>query len=46
MTAKALPIPSHFTPDMVDKVWKVPYQERAETAEKWAKAHEIGPRTY
>ena len=43
MTATGLLIPSHFTPDMVDKVWKVPYQERAEDAEKWAKVHAIEP---
>ena len=43
MTATGLPIPVHFTPDMVDKVWKVPYQERAEDAEKWAKVHGIEP---
>jgi len=43
MTATGLPIPSHFTPDMVDKVWKVPYQKRADDAEKWAKVHEIEP---
>ena len=43
MTTKAPPIPAHFTPDKVDKVWKVPYQERAEDAEKWAKVHGIEP---
>ena len=43
MTTKALPVPSHFNPDAVDKVWKVPYQERAEDAEKWAAAHGIEP---
>lgn len=43
MTVKALPIPPHFAPEAVDKVWKVPYQERAETAEEWAAAHEIQP---
>ena len=43
MTTKALPVPSHFNPGVVDKVWRVPYQERAEDAEKWAKLHGIEP---
>jgi nicotinamidase-related amidase len=38
-----LPIPPHFDPDKVGKVWKVPYQERAEEAEKWAEQHNIQP---
>ncbi|MDZ7291932.1 MAG: isochorismatase [candidate division KSB1 bacterium] len=43
MTRKELPIPPHFNPDKVGEVWKVPYQERAEAAEKWAKQHSIRP---
>jgi nicotinamidase-related amidase len=38
-----LPIPPHFGPDKVGEVWKVPYEERAEEAEKWAKQHNIQP---
>ncbi len=40
---KQLPIPSHFDPDKVGEVWKVPYQERAGEAEKWAKQNNIKP---
>jgi nicotinamidase-related amidase len=43
MAHRDLPIPPHFDPDKVGKVWKVPYQERAEEAEKWAKQHNIEP---
>lgn len=43
MTTRALPIPSHFRPETVDKVWKVPYQQCAESAEKWAETHDIKP---
>jgi nicotinamidase-related amidase len=43
MTRRELPIPPHFNPDGVGKVWKVPYQERAEEARKWVKQHNIKP---
>ena len=43
MRAKELPIPSHFDPKKVGEVWRVPYQERALEAEKWAKEHHIPP---
>lgn len=43
MSRKELPIPFHFKPHKVGEVWKVPYQERAEEAEKWAKEHHIEP---
>jgi nicotinamidase-related amidase len=43
MAHHELPIPAHFDPDKVGEVWKVPYQERAEEAEKWAKQHDIQP---
>jgi len=36
-----LPIPPHFDPDKVGKVWRVPYQERAEDARKWARQHKL-----
>ncbi|MBM4465145.1 MAG: isochorismatase [Chloroflexi bacterium] len=43
MTHRGLPIPPHFDPDKVGEVWKVPYEERAAEAEKWAKEHSIPP---
>lgn len=43
MAHRDLPIPPHFDPDKVGEVWKVPYQERAEEAERWAKLHNIQP---
>ena len=43
MAHRELPLPPHFDPDKVGEVWKVPYQERAEEAEKWAKQHNIQP---
>jgi len=41
MARDELPIPPHFDPGRVGKVWKVVYQERAEDAKKWAKQHNI-----
>jgi len=43
MAHTELPIPSHFNPQSVDKVWKVSYEARAEDAEKWAKQHNLQP---
>ena len=43
MAPNELPIPSHFNPLSVGEVWKVPYQERAEEAEKWVKAYKLQP---
>jgi nicotinamidase-related amidase len=43
MIAGELPIPPHFDPKTVERVWPVPYQERAGTAEAWAKQHSIQP---
>jgi nicotinamidase-related amidase len=43
MAHRELPIPPHFDPDKVGEVWRVPYEERAEEAEKWAKQHDIQP---
>lgn len=43
MARHELSIPPHFSPEKVSKVWKVPYQERAEDAEKWAQQHNIQP---
>lgn len=43
MSHRELPIPPHFDPDAVGRVWRVPYQRRAEEAEAWAKLHGIRP---
>ena len=43
MAPDELPIPSHFNPQSVREVWKVPYQARTENAEKWAKQHNLKP---
>jgi nicotinamidase-related amidase len=43
MAPNELPIPSHFNPLSVGEVWKVPYQQRAEEAEKWVKKHKFQP---
>jgi nicotinamidase-related amidase len=43
MARKELSIPPHFNPDRVNEVWRVPYQERAEDAERWAKENNIRP---
>jgi nicotinamidase-related amidase len=41
MMTKRLPLPSHYRPDSVDQVWRVPYQLRAEQARSWAARHSI-----
>ncbi len=41
MTRNALPIADHFDSDKVGKVWRVPYQKRAEEARRWATQHKI-----
>jgi nicotinamidase-related amidase len=43
MNRKDLPLPVHFNRDKVGEVYRVPYQERAEQAEKWAKQYKIQP---
>jgi len=43
MNHRELPIPPHFNPDKVGDIWRVPYQERAGEAEKWAKQNIIKP---
>jgi nicotinamidase-related amidase len=32
-----LPVPPHFAPEQVGEVWPVPYDRRAEEAERWAR---------
>ena len=36
-------LPPHFAPERVAEVWRVPYEERAADAERWASAHGIRP---
>jgi len=43
MAHHELPIPPHFAPEQVSQVWRVPYQDRAQDAEEWAKQHGISP---
>ena len=43
MTFYELPIPYHYDPAKVGEVWRVPYQERAQEARRWATEHEIRP---
>ncbi|MFB0507127.1 MAG: isochorismatase [Thermodesulfobacteriota bacterium] len=39
-------MPPHFNPEKVGEVWKVPYQERAEDAEKWAAQQRVLPASH
>ncbi|MGH1395883.1 MAG: isochorismatase [Trichormus sp.] len=36
-------LPTHYNPDKVGEVWRVPYQERAAAAEIWAEKYNIQP---
>ena len=38
-----LPPPPHYDANKVDKVWRVPYEERANQARAWAEEHKISP---
>jgi len=40
---RELPVPPHFDPDSVARVWRVPYEGRAAEAEHWARQHGIRP---
>ncbi|NJL97428.1 MAG: hypothetical protein HC924_00625 [Synechococcaceae cyanobacterium SM2_3_2] len=37
----ALPLPAHYNPASLSSVWRVPYLERAKSAELWATEHGI-----
>ncbi|PSB14490.1 isochorismatase [filamentous cyanobacterium CCP2] len=37
------PIPSHFKPETVGEVWRVPYQIRASEAKAWSVEHTLSP---
>jgi len=39
----SLPAPAFFDPAVASRVYRVPYQERAEEAREWAAAHAIRP---
>jgi nicotinamidase-related amidase len=38
-----LPLPAHYDPASVGRVWRVPYQERAAQAAQWAWEHQLTP---
>ncbi len=38
-----LPVPPHFTPETVSQIWRVPYQELAQSASQWAQQYQIRP---
>ena len=38
-----LPLPGHFEPGRVGKVWRVPYEDRAREAPAWAEQHGLSP---
>jgi len=40
---KELPVPPHFDPASLGRVWRVPYQERAQEARAWVQEHAITP---
>lgn len=43
MISPELPLPPHFDPDRVGEVWRVPYQDVADAASKWASDHGVQP---
>lgn len=43
MAHRELPVPPHFDADRVGEVWKVPYEERAREAARWAGRRGILP---
>jgi nicotinamidase-related amidase len=40
---RPLPLPPHFVPDAVGRVWRVPYEDRAREAAAWAAEHGLRP---
>ena len=40
-TLNQLPLPSHYHPDAVGRLWRVPYEARAAEAEAWAAQHAL-----
>jgi hypothetical protein len=43
MPFREWPIPLHYRSEKVAEVWRVPYQERAFEAERWARERVIRP---
>jgi len=43
MSRANLPIPSHFLPDSVGRIYRVPYEQRARDAREWARHHDVKP---
>ena len=43
MSTSQLPLPPHFDAGQVEKVWRIPYQERQREALDWAEEHAIRP---
>ncbi|MEM8719502.1 MAG: isochorismatase [Cyanobacteria bacterium P01_G01_bin.39] len=43
LTQQFLNIPDFFTPDLVNTIYRVPYQERAIAAQQWAQRYNIQP---
>ncbi|HTR44344.1 MAG TPA: hypothetical protein VMH06_01440 [Thermodesulfovibrionales bacterium] len=43
MVRGLLPLPDHYDPGRTGEVWKVPYQERAEEARRWAARNDLRP---
>ena len=43
MPTSQLPLPPHFDADRVNKVWRIPYQERQHEAQNWVHEHAILP---
>jgi nicotinamidase-related amidase len=43
LTRPPLPIPTHFNPQSVKDVWRVPYGDRAAQAAQWTQHHNLQP---
>lgn len=42
-TITELSVPSYYSPEKVGQVWNIPYQQRAEQAQRWSEVHQISP---
>jgi hypothetical protein len=43
MPSIPLPLPPHYDPGSVGRLWRVPYEQRAAEAEAWAREHDLRP---
>lgn len=41
--SREMPVPTFFDPEKVGQAWRVPYQERADQARRWAEQQDITP---